>query len=88
MKDLEAENARNLVEIANLRTQINERQTQSGTSNSNSLLTIRKNLSDLLSEIELWKKVNIILAPKDGVAVLDDKLKERQVDRKSFLLEK
>ena len=78
LKNLDAENASKLVEISNLQTQINASQAQSGSSNINSLVVIKSNVSDLLSEIEKWKKDNILVAPKDGIVALEDKIKENQ----------
>jgi HlyD family secretion protein len=83
LKNLDAENARKLADISNLQTHIKAIQAQSGTKNISSLVVIKSDISILLNEIEKWKNDNILVAPKDGVVVLADKIKEKQSVRKN-----
>lgn len=78
LKNLDIENAEKITEISNLQTQIKISEAQSGTSNSNSLMDIKGDVSNLLNEIEKWKRDNILIAPKDGVVVLGEKISENK----------
>ena len=82
LKNLDLENANKLTEISDLQTQIKASQAQSGTNNISSLLAIKSDISNLLSEIEKWKRDNILVAPKDGVIVLADRIREKQAVQK------
>ncbi len=83
LKNLEAENAQKLVEISNLQTQIRVILSQSGTDISNSLVTIKSDMNSLLTEIENWKKDNILVAPKAGTVVINEKIIEKQSVREN-----
>ncbi len=82
LKNLDAQNADKLAEISDLQTQIKTIHAQSGTSDNSSFVAIKSNISNLLSEIEKWKRDNILVAPKDGVVVLADRIREKQAVQK------
>jgi hypothetical protein len=83
LENIDVENANKRTEISKLQTQIKTIQAQSGTNNINNLSTIKSDVSNLLNEIEIWKNDNILVAPKDGVVVLADKIREKQSVRKN-----
>lgn len=83
LKNLEAENATKLAEISNLQTQIKASQAQSGTSNINNLVALKSDISNLLSEIEKWKKDYFLIAPKGGTVVIAENIREKQAVRKN-----